>query len=108
VGEFEEWGNPKDPVYFEYIRSYSPYDNVKAMSYPHILVTAGVNDPRVSYWEPAKFVAKLRASKTDDHLLLLKTEMGAGHFGRSGRYEHWKETALEYAFLLKTIGGHTA
>ena len=69
-----------------------------------MLVTAGVNDPRVSYWEPAKFVSRLRALKTDDRLLLLKTELGAGHFGPSGRYEQWKETALEYAFLLKTIG----
>lgn len=103
VGEFEEWGNPKDPVYFDYIRSYSPYDNVEAREYPHMLVTAGVNDPRVSYWEPAKYVARLRTMAEGDRLLLLKTEMGAGHFGPSGRYESWKETAFEYAFLLKTL-----
>jgi oligopeptidase B len=103
VGEFEEWGNPQDPLYFDYIRSYSPYDNVEAKEYPPMLVTAGVNDPRVSYWEPAKYVAKLRAMATGDRLLLLKTEMDAGHFGPSGRYESWKETAFEYAFLLKTL-----
>lgn len=103
VGEFEEWGNPKQDGYFEYIRSYSPYENVAPAAYPNILLTAGVNDPRVSYWEPAKLAAKLRATATGGSLLLLKTEMGAGHFGPSGRYEQWKETALEYAFLIKTL-----
>lgn len=103
VGEFEEWGNPKENGYFEYIRSYSPYDNIAPTAYPHVLLTAGVNDPRVSYWEPAKLAAKLRATATGGRLLLLKTEMGAGHFGPSGRYEQWKETALEYAFLIKTL-----
>jgi oligopeptidase B len=102
VGEYEEWGNPNDRTYYEYMKSYSPYDNVRKQEYPHLLVTAGLNDPRVQYWEPAKWVAKLRRLKTDDHLLLLKTEMGAGHFGPSGRYERFKELALEYAFLLKT------
>jgi oligopeptidase B len=103
VGEYEEWGNPEDPTYYAYMKSYSPYDNVARQAYPHLLVTAGLNDPRVQYWEPAKWVAKLRRLKTDDRLLLLKTEMGAGHFGPSGRYERFKELALEYAFLLNTI-----
>jgi oligopeptidase B len=104
VGEYEEWGNPDDPKAYSYIRSYSPYDNVERQEYPHMLVTAGLNDPRVSYWEPAKWVAKLRAMKKGDKLLLLKTNMGAGHFGASGRYERIKETAFEYAFLLKALG----
>jgi oligopeptidase B len=105
VGEFEEWGNPKEKQYFEYMRTYSPYDNVKRRAYPHMLVTAGLNDPRVSYWEPAKWVAKLRTVKTNPEktLLLLKTNMGAGHFGASGRYERIKETAFDYAFLLKAL-----
>lgn len=104
VGEFEEWGNPAEAKFYEYMKQYSPYDNVTAQAYPHVLVTAGLNDPRVQYWEPAKWVAKLRATKQSDSLLLLKTEMGAGHFGPSGRYERFKETAFEYAFLLKVIG----
>ncbi len=104
VGEYEEWGNPNDPQYYGYMKSYAPYENVAAKSYPNILVTAGLNDPRVSYWEPAKWVARLRASKKDDHLLLLKTNMGSGHFGASGRYEHLKETAFNYAFILTTLG----
>ena len=103
VGEFEEWGNPADPQAYAYMRSYSPYDNVQGQVYPHLLVTAGLNDPRVSYWEPAKWVAKLRAMKKGDNLLLLKTDMGAGHFGASGRYERIQETALEYAFLLTAL-----
>jgi oligopeptidase B len=104
VTEYEEWGNPQDKKYFDYIQSYSPYDNIKAQAYPHLLITAGINDPRVSYWEPAKWTAKLRSLKTDDHLLLLKTNMDAGHGGASGRYEYLKEIALEYAFLLKILG----
>ncbi len=104
VGEYEEWGNPGDKVFYEYIRSYSPYDNVAAQEYPNILVTAGLNDPRVSYWEPAKWVAKLRVLKTDDNLLLLKTDMGAGHGGPSGRYDYLRDLAFEYAFLLLTLG----
>jgi len=103
VGEYEEWGNPEDPQYYEYIKSYAPYENIAPKSYPNILVTAGLNDPRVSYWEPAKWVAKLRATKTGDRLLLLKTNMGSGHFGASGRYEHLKETAFHYAFILKAL-----
>lgn len=104
VGEFEEWGNPEDPKYYSYMRSYSPYDNVERQKYPNMLVTAGLNDPRVSYWEPAKWVAKLRTVKKGDNLLLLKTNMGAGHFGASGRYDRYKETALDYAFLLTALG----
>lgn len=104
VGEFEEWGNPEEAKYYGYIRSYSPYDNVERQKYPNLLVTAGLNDPRVSYWEPAKWVAKLRTMKKGDNLLLLKTNMGAGHFGASGRYDRIKETALDYTFLLVALG----
>jgi len=99
--EWPEWGNPiADPEAFRTIRAYSPYDNVRAQAYPPMLVTCGLNDPRVTYWEPAKWVARLRASKTDDNLLLLKTNMGAGHAGRSGRYEALWEIAEDYTFLL--------
>ena len=104
VGEWEEWGNPAEKQYYDYIKSYAPYENVEAKAYPTILVTAGLNDPRVSYWEPAKWVAKLRALKKDNRLLLLKTEMGSGHFGASGRYERWKEIAFNYAFILHALG----
>jgi oligopeptidase B len=103
VGEYEEWGNPNEKKYYDYIKSYAPYDNVTAQKYPTILITAGLNDPRVSYWEPAKWAAKLRAMKKDDHILLLKTNMGSGHFGSSGRYEYLKETAFNYAFLLNAL-----
>jgi oligopeptidase B len=104
VMEYEEWGNPNDAEYYAYMKSYSPYDNVEAKAYPAILATAGLNDPRVQYWEPAKWVAHLRATKTDDNLLLLKTNMGAGHAGASGRFDYLKETALEFAFMLKVVG----
>ncbi len=104
VPEFEEWGDPKDKDYFDYILGYSPYDNVEAKAYPHILITAGLNDPRVHYWEPAKWTAKLRAQKTDDNRLLLKTNMGAGHGGASGRYDALKELAFDYAFILDALG----
>jgi oligopeptidase B len=104
VPEFEEWGNPKDPAYYDYMLSYSPYDNVGDQKYPALLVTAGLNDPRVHYWEPAKWTAKLRYHKRDDSVLLLKTQMGAGHAGPSGRYEYLKERALQYAFLLDALG----
>ncbi|HTC90203.1 MAG TPA: S9 family peptidase [Bryobacteraceae bacterium] len=104
IAEYEEWGNPEDKQYYDYIRSYSPYDNAAAREYPKMLVTAGLNDPRVSYWEPAKWVAKLRTLKTDSNALLLKTDMGSGHFGPSGRYEGIKETAFDYAFLLQALG----
>ena len=100
-GEWPEWGNPiEDEAAFALIRSYSPYDNVRAQAYPPILVTAGLNDPRVTYWEPAKWVARLRELKTDDNVLLLKTNMGAGHGGKSGRFEGLRETAEEFAFIL--------
>ncbi|MCH8807052.1 MAG: S9 family peptidase, partial [Planctomycetes bacterium] len=103
VIEYEEWGNPNDKVYYEYMLSYSPYDNVTAQAYPNILITAGLNDPRVQYWEPAKWCAKLRAFKTDDNRLLLRTNMGAGHGGASGRYDRLKELAFEYAFVLDVL-----
>ncbi len=99
--EWREWGNPlKDEAAYHVIRSYSPYDNVAAQDYPPILITAGVSDPRVTYWEPAKWTARLRASKTDDNLLLLKTNLSAGHGGASGRFDHVKEIATLYAFIL--------
>jgi oligopeptidase B len=104
VGEFEEWGNPKDPTFYEYMKSYSPYDNVVATDYPPMLVTTGLNDTRVAFWEPAKWVSKLRSTKTDDAVLLLKTEMGAGHGGPSGRYNAWRERAFWYAFALDQVG----
>jgi len=100
VTEYEEWGNPNDVEYYEYMKNYSPYDNVRAANYPAMLVTAGLNDPRVSYWEPAKWVAKLRESKKDPRPLLLQTEMSAGHSGPSGRYESWREEAFITAFVL--------
>jgi oligopeptidase B len=104
-GEWPEWGNPiEDKAAFELIRSYSPYDQVKAQAYPPLLVTAGLNDPRVTYWEPAKWVARLRELKTDGNELLLKTNMGAGHGGKSGRFESLKETAEEFAFILWQLG----
>jgi oligopeptidase B len=103
VIEYDEWGNPAEREYYDYIRSYSPYDNVAAQRYPHLLVTAGLNDPRVAYWEPAKWVARLRATKTDVNRLLLKTHMGAGHAGASGRYDYLREVAFKYAFLLDVM-----
>jgi len=105
VGEYEEFGNPNIKEFYDYMKSYAPYENVAAQAYPAILITAGLNDPRVSYWEAAKWAAKLRACKTDDHLLLLKTNLGSGHFGPSGRYEHLRETALHYAFILHVLRG---
>ncbi|MDX3910863.1 MAG: S9 family peptidase [Sphingobium sp.] len=104
-GEWPEWGNPiQDKAAFETILSYCPYNNVKAQDYPPLLVTAGLNDPRVTYWEPAKWVARLRATKTDDNVLLLKTNMGAGHGGKSGRFESLHEAAEEFAFILWQMG----
>jgi oligopeptidase B len=104
-GEWPEWGNPiTDKAAFDLIRSYSPYDNVEAKPYPPMLITGGINDPRVTYWEPAKWAAKLRASKTDDNLLLLKINMGAGHGGKSGRWEHIHEIAEAYVFALTQVG----
>jgi oligopeptidase B len=96
--------DPNDREYFEYMLSYSPYDNVEAKEYPHLLVTAGLHDSQVQYWEPAKWVAKLRELKTDDHRLVLKTNMEAGHGGASGRFRRHRETAFAYAFLLDLAG----
>jgi len=104
TGEFDEWGNPKDKVYYNYMLSYSPYDNVKKQDYPAMLVTTGLHDSQVQYWEPAKWVAKLREMKTDNNLLLLYTNMDTGHGGASGRFERYKEIALEYVFLLDQMG----
>jgi len=100
TSEYDEWGNPNDEEYFDYILSYSPYDNVEAKDYPNLLVTTGLHDSQVQYWEPAKWVARLRTTKTDDNLLILKTNMDAGHGGASGRYKRYEETAFMYAFLI--------
>jgi oligopeptidase B len=100
TGEYDEWGNPNDKEYYDYMKSYSPYDNVEAKKYPNLLVTTGLHDSQVQYWEPAKWVAKLREYKTDDNQLFLDTNMEAGHGGASGRFEALKETAKEYAFIL--------
>ena len=104
TGEYDEWGNPNNKDSYEYMLSYSPYDNVKAQHYPNLLVTTGLHDSQVQYWEPAKWVAKLREMKTNDNIVLLKTNMDAGHGGASGRFERFKETALEYAFILDLAG----
>ena len=101
ITEYEEWGNPNDPAYFDYMMSYAPYENVKRQAYPHILVTAGLNDPRVSYWEPAKWVAKLRRMKTNRNDLLMRTHMDFGHSGASGRYDYLLEIAFDYAFIIE-------
>jgi oligopeptidase B len=101
--EYNEWGNPEDPDVFRYILEYSPYDNVSEQEYPAILITAGLNDPRVTYWEPAKWCAKLRAMKTDSNILLLKTHMDFGHGGASGRFDYLEEIALDIAFALKAL-----
>ncbi|MCX2740070.1 S9 family peptidase [Pontibacter anaerobius] len=103
TGEFDEWGNPAEKQYYDYMLSYSPYDNVEAKAYPNMLVTTGLHDSQVQYWEPAKWVAKLREMKTDDNMLLLHTNMEAGHGGASGRFQRYKETALQYAFLLNLL-----
>ena len=104
TGEYDEWGNPNDETYYHYIKSYSPYDNVEAKAYPHLLVTTGLHDSQVQYWEPAKWVAKLRELKTDDTILIMDCNMEVGHGGASGRFEALKETAKEYAFLLMLEG----
>ena len=103
TGEYDEWGNPNKKEYYDYMLSYSPYDNVEAKEYPHMLVTTGLHDSQVQYWEPAKWVAKLRDMKTDDNLLLLHTNMEAGHGGASGRFRRYRETAMEYAFMLSLL-----
>ncbi|NEQ51297.1 MAG: S9 family peptidase [Leptolyngbya sp. SIO3F4] len=104
VMEWDEWGNPNKKEFYNYMKSYSPYDNVTTQDYPDLLITGGLNDPRVSYWEPAKWTAKLRELKTDQNRLLLKTNMDAGHGGASGRYGWLEETAFEYAFVLDSLG----
>ncbi|CEG52322.1 S9 family peptidase [Stutzerimonas kunmingensis] len=104
VTEYDEWGDPNQPEVHERIKAYAPYENIRAQAYPSLLAVAGYNDSRVQYWEAAKWVAKLRATRTDDNLLLLKTEFGAGHGGMSGRYQALKDVALEYAFVLKVFG----
>jgi len=104
TSEYDEWGNPNEKEYYEYILSYSPYDNVQAVDYPALLVTTGLHDSQVQYWEPAKWVAKLRDMKTDNNMLLLQTNMDFGHGGASGRFETYKETAMEDAFMLKLLG----
>jgi len=104
VGEYEEWGNPNEKAAYDYMLQYSPYDNLKKASYPALLVKTSFNDSQVMYWEPAKYVAKLRPLKTDKNVLLLKTNMAAGHGGASGRYEHLKEIAFDYAFMLTQLG----
>jgi oligopeptidase B len=101
--EWDEWGNPQVREHFEYMLSYSPYDNVRPTAYPHILITTGLNDPRVAYWEPAKFAAKLREMKTDSNVLLLHTNYDAGHAGASGRYDYLKEVAIDFAFLIDRL-----
>jgi len=103
VAEFEEWGNPWDREEFAYMRSYSPYDNIAQTNYPAMLVETSLNDSLVMYWEPAKYVAKLRATKTDHNPLLLRVEMAGGHSGQSGRYDRLREQAFEYAFVLMQL-----
>ena len=104
IAEYEEWGDPNQPEAFEYMLQYSPYDNLERKEYPAMLVKTSLNDSQVMYWEPAKYVAKLRTLKADDRLLLLETNMSAGHGGASGRYDYLKEIALDYAFLLQELG----
>lgn len=104
TGEYKEWGDPRHKDEYLYMRQYSPYDNVERKVYPHVLVTTGYHDSLVAYWEPAKWVARLRERKTDDNLLLLHTELKAGHYGASGRFEALKTMAKEYAFILMLEG----
>jgi oligopeptidase B len=104
TGEYDEWGDPNQQEYYAYMLSYSPYDNVASKDYPHLLVTAALHDSQVQYWEPAKWVAKLREMKTDQNRLLLKINLEAGHGGASGRFRRHLETALSYAFLLDLAG----
>ena len=105
TGEYDEWGNPNEEEYYHYMKSYSPYDNIEAKNYPNMLITTGLHDSQVQYWEPAKWAARLRAVKTDDNLLLLKINMGAGHGGKSGRFDRLLEVAEEYAFILMALDG---
>ena len=104
TNEYDEWGNPDKKEFYDYMLSYSPYDNVEAKAYPNILITTGWNDSQVQYWEPAKWAARLRAMKTDKNILLLRTDLDVGHGGKSGRFESLKLIALEYAFFLDLEG----
>jgi oligopeptidase B len=104
IGEFEEWGNPKEKPAFDYMISYSPYDNIQPQAYPNMLVKTSFNDSQVMYWEPAKYVARMRSIRSDHNPLLLKTNMGAGHGGASGRYDRLHDAAFDYAFLLSQVG----
>lgn len=104
TNEFDEWGNPKEKAAYDYMKSYSPYENIEQKSYPNMLVTTGLHDSQVQYFEPAKWVAKLRAKKTGNNVLLLKTDMDFGHGGASGRFDYLKDVALNYAFLLTLEG----
>ena len=104
TSEYDEWGNPDKKKYYNYMLSYSPYDNVKYQKYPNMLITAGLHDSQVQYWEPAKWAAKLRAMKTDDNIIILKTDMEVGHGGKTGRFEGLKLVAFEYAFMLDLEG----
>ena len=104
TGEWDEWGDPNEKEFYEYMLSYSPYDNVGETDYPNILVTTGLHDSQVQYWEPAKWVARLRDRKTDDNLLILKTDMSAGHSGKTGRFRRIEDTALYYSFFMGLEG----
>jgi len=104
ITEWEEWGDPQEEATYARMKAYSPYDNVGAREYPTMLVTSGLNDPRVQYWEPAKWVAKLRVNTTSDRPILLRTEMGAGHGGPSGRYDAWRDEATVLAFVCAAVG----
>jgi oligopeptidase B len=104
VGEYLEWGDPNEPPAYDYMKSYSPYDNLEERAYPAMLVTTSLNDSQVMYWEPAKFVARMRTLETGSNPLLLKVNMGAGHGGASGRYDRLKEQAFEYAWLMSQVG----
>ena len=104
TGEYDEWGNPNDKVYYDYMLSYSPYDQIEQKAYPPMLVISGLHDSQVQYWEPTKYVAKLRELKSDNNPVLLKTNMDAGHGGAAGRYEALKEVAFNYAFLIDLAG----
>jgi oligopeptidase B len=104
TSEYSEWGNPNEKAAFDYMIKYSPYDNVKAQNYPNLLVKVSLNDSQVPYWEGAKFAAKIRSMKTDNNTVLLKTNMGAGHGGSSGRYDALREVAFDYAYMLQNMG----
>jgi oligopeptidase B len=103
-GEWDEWGDPREKEAYDYMLSYSPYDQLKAMDYPNLLLTTGLHDSQVQYWEPTKYVAKLRGLKTDDNILILRTNMEAGHGGATGRFKRHRETALDFAFMLDLEG----